>query len=333
MKTSLPCQHFENFQLSRDQAVALYRTMCLIRRTELVIEEEYPSDEMKTPIHLSLGQEAVAAGVCIGLLNDDMIFSNHRSHAHYLAKGGDLNAMMAELYGRSTGCARGRGGSMHLIDTRVGHFGSSAIVAGGVPHAAGAALAMKLQGKRTVAVAFLGDGACQQGVFYESLSWAALKKVPVIFVIENNFYSVCSPLSVREPNEAFAERAGVFGIPSCRVDGMNVIDVFASAREAIDQARDGRGPFLLEYRVQRWRGHAGSGDPNAAQYRSAEELAEGYRRDPVEEFKAGIGGIVDAEVLREIEAAVEERVRQAVAFAKESPVADGSDVGRHVFCD
>ncbi|MBF0484687.1 MAG: thiamine pyrophosphate-dependent dehydrogenase E1 component subunit alpha, partial [Candidatus Omnitrophica bacterium] len=254
-----------------EKVIEYFRRFLRIRLVELRVESLYHLDEMKTPIHLSIGQEQVAAGICLQLTDQDMIFSNHRSHAHYLAKGGDLKAMIAEFYCKVTGCDHGRGGSMHLIDKRVGHYGSSAIVGGGISHGVGAALASKLLNKNFIAVVFLGDAASEQGVFFESLSLAMLKKVPVLFVCENNRYSVCSPISVRQPNDNIAQRARAFDMPAETIDGMDFNAVYESAQRAVEYCRTNKSPYFLEYKVQRWRGHAGAGDPLRKQYRLPED--------------------------------------------------------------
>jgi len=333
--THTECTQFPVPELTSAKAAEFLWKMLLIRQTELKIEELYHFDEMKTPVHLNLGQEAVAAGVCMHLSREDAIFSNHRSHGHYLAKGGSLKELIAELYCRETGCSKGRGGSMHVIAKDVGHWGSSSIVAGSTPHAVGAALAFQMQKKAAVAVSFLGDGACEQGIFFESMNWAALKKVPVLFVIENNFYAVNSHISVREANEFLYKRARAFDIQSQRVDGMNPLDVYASADAALKHVRSGRGPFVLEYVLQRWRMHVGPGDPNAALYREPEELEDGYRRDPVKEFieHAVRVGLLKEKNIAQIRAQVDAEVADAFAFAQHSPLPDGKDLAKFLFVE
>ncbi len=333
--TNIDCTQFAVPELTSKKAAEFLSKMLLIRQTELKIEELYHFEEMKTPVHLNLGQEAVSAGVCMHLNREDAIFSNHRSHGHYLAKGGSLKELIAELYCRETGCSKGRGGSMHLIAKDVGHWGSSSIVAGATPHAVGAALAFQMQKKAATAVSFLGDGACEQGVFFESMNWAALKKVPVLFVIENNFYSVHSHISVREANEFLYQRARAFDIPSQRVDGMNPLDVYASADAALKYVRSGRGPFVLEYVLQRWRMHVGPGDPNAALYRASEELDEGYRRDPIKEFIEHVlqTGILKDEDIAQIRSRIDSEVEEAFTFAQNSPLPDGKDLAKFLFVE
>jgi len=248
--------------ISKETFLKLYHSALNIRKVELKIEELYHLDEMKTPVHLCLGQEAVSAGVCAQLKEEDYVFSNHRSHGHYLAKGGDLKSMIAEFYCKETGCSMARGGSMHVIDTSVGHMGSSSIVGGAISHAVGAAFASVMMNRGLVAVTFFGDAASEEGVFFESMGLAALKKLPVVFVCENNYYSVYSHLKARQVNSDIYKRAACYAIPSLQVDGMDVLEVYEKSKQAVDYARSGKGPFLLECRVQRWRGHAGPLDPN-----------------------------------------------------------------------
>ncbi|MBF0385966.1 MAG: thiamine pyrophosphate-dependent dehydrogenase E1 component subunit alpha, partial [Candidatus Omnitrophica bacterium] len=306
----------------------IYYDLQKIRKVELKIEELYPKDEMKTPVHLSLGQEAVAVGVCANLRKEDNIFSNHRSHAHYLAKGGDLKAMIAELYCKETGCAKGRGGSMHLIDTSVGHLGSSAIVGGAISHAVGAALAYKLQKKDLVAVTFFGDAAVEQGVLYESFNFAKLKNLPVVFICENNYYSVCSHLSARQPDDKLYMRSKGFGVPSMVCDGMDFLKVFNAAKKAIDHARGGKGPYFLEFKVQRWRAHSGGGDPIAEQYRKKADLDKRNIKDPIKDFEEYLlkKKIVEQSDMEIIKNDIDSEIGEAFDFAQKSPLPDNKDL-------
>jgi TPP-dependent pyruvate/acetoin dehydrogenase alpha subunit len=326
-------EYYQQLQLSKERLKELFSMLTDIRRVELKIEDLYPQDEMKTPVHLSLGQEAAAVGVCAHLRREDFIFSNHRSHAHYLAKGGDLKAMIAELYCKETGCAKGRGGSMHLIDTSVGHYGSSAIVGGSIPHAVGAAFAAVLQKKDLVAVSYFGDAASEQGVFFESMAWASFKKLPVVFVCENNFYSVCSHLTARQTNMDVVKRPRAFDIPAKQIDGMNVLEVYHAAQEAIDHARSGKGPYFIECRLQRWCGHAGPGDPIKASYRRKEELVEGFLRDPLMDFREFliIKNLVSEDTLKEIEKQCDVKVEEAFKYAQESPLPDVAELEKYLY--
>ncbi len=318
---------------SSEKLLEIYTSIQKIRKVELKIEDLYHDDEMKTPVHLSLGQEAVSAGVCANLLKEDYIFSNHRSHGHYLAKGGDLKAMIAELYCKETGCAKGRGGSMHLIDTSVGHLGSSSIVGGGIPNAVGAAFASKMEKRGLVSVCFFGDAACEQGVLYESMGWAALKKLPVIFMCENNQYSVHSYIDVRQIPGDLAKRAKAFDIPAMTIDGMNAVEVYEKSQQAIEHARSGKGPYFLEFKVQRWRAHAGAGDPIKEKYRKPQDLDEANERDPLEEFKQYLlDQILSAQTeLEKIDANLDQEIKEAFIYGQQSPLPDDKDLGKYLY--
>lgn len=311
----------------------LYTTILKIRLVQLKIEELYPQDEMKTPVHLCIGQEAVPAGVCANLTKDDYVFSNHRGHGHYIAKGGDLKAMIAELYCKETGCSRGRGGSMHLVDTSVGLLGSSSIVGGGISIAVGAALGSVLQGKSKISVCFFGDGASEEGVFYESMNFAKLKNLAVIFVCENNFYSVYSHIEKREPNEDIFLRARAFDIPSYKVDGFNVMDVYLTSKKAIDDARTGKGPSLIECKVYRLRDHAGAGDTLKLKYRKLDELEKWVNRDPLRDFEKILleKKIITDEKINEINKKIISEIEDAFKYAKESPLPDKREVMKYLF--
>src|SRR5687768_3416893 len=238
---------------STDQLAGWYRAMLRIRRIEEEIERRYHQDHMKTPIHLVIGQEATAVGCAAALRDTDLVYSSHRTHGAYLAKGGDLKAMLCEMHCRINGCAGSRGGSMHLIDKRVGMAGTSAIVGGAVPIATGAALAMQMQGSDAVVTVFLGDATTEEGATSESLNFAALRRVPVIFFCENNFYSVQSPLVTRQPPRDIHKWAATYGMPSMAVDGVNVLAVYDAAAAAVERARKGGGPTFIEAAVYRFR--------------------------------------------------------------------------------
>ncbi|MBN2138008.1 MAG: thiamine pyrophosphate-dependent dehydrogenase E1 component subunit alpha [Sedimentisphaerales bacterium] len=311
----------------------LYVIISKIRRVELRIESLYHEDEMKTPVHLCLGQEAISAGVCATLQTDDYVFSNHRSHGHYIAKGGDLPAMIAELYCKETGCSRGRGGSMHLVDTSVGLLGSSSIVGGGIPLAVGAALASVLRGDGRVTVVFFGDGASEEGVLYESMNFAALKKLPVVFVCENNFYSVCSHQTARQANNDISMRPRAFEMPSSRVDGVDVIDVFRKTMDAVNRTRSGKGPSFLECRAYRWRGHAGAGDNLKSQYRKLDEWDQWMTRDPLQEYEKALvaGNILTEKKKKQITETIDKEIDEAFSFAQASPLPNEKEVTKYLY--
>ena len=319
--------------ISRDVALGLYAIMSKVRQVELRIEEEYPKDEMKTPVHLCIGQEAVAAAVSVNLKKSDYVFSNHRSHGHYIAKGGDLNAMIAELYCRETGCSKSRGGSMHLIDADVGMLGSSSIVGGCIPIAAGVALAIKMKKTRQVSVAFFGDAATEEGVFYESVNFAVLKKLPVIFVCENNFYSVCSHQSKRQALDNIYEKLSGCGIPGYRVDGCNAVETYRIARMCVENARRGEGPSLIECRAYRWRGHAGAGPDFNLGYRTEEELNTWVRKCPIKNLRYYLlkKGIASEKKLDSIDMGIKEEIAGAFDYAKKSPLTKKEEILKYLY--
>ena len=329
------CDSMNNIELSTDILIELYTTILRIRKVELKVEELYPQDEMKTPVHLCIGQEAAAAGVCANLRKDDYVFSNHRGHGHYIAKGGDLKALIAELYCKKTGCSRGRGGSMHLVDTSVGLMGSSSIVGGGIPIAVGTALGSILQGSNKVSVAFFGDAASEEGILYESMNFAALKRLPVIFVCENNFYSVYSHQSHREPNNDISMRPKAFDIPSYQIDGANVIDVYLTSKRAIDEARSGKGPSFLECMVYRWRAHSGAGDDLETEYRKMDEWKKWMKKRPLKDFEKIL---VEKNVLTDgkigkIDATIDKEINEAFEFAKESPLPERKELTKYLYAE
>ena len=254
----------------------LYYEMLRIRLVEEEIARRYSEEKMRCPIHLSIGQEAVPVAVSAALRRDDQVVSSHRCHAHYLAKGGDLNAMIAELHGKATGCSGGRGGSMHLFDPPAGVLLSLPIVASSVPVGVGAALGIRQAGSDALVVVYLGDAAVEEGVFHESANFAALQKLPVIFVLENNLYSVYTHLSERQPPRPLHALATAHGIPFEHLDGNDVIAVYGAAERAVTRARSGGGPSLLLCDTYRWREHCGPSYDNHIGYRTEEEF-QGWR--------------------------------------------------------
>lgn len=310
----------------------LYRAMLLIRLTEERIATLIEAKEIKTPCHLCIGQEAIAAGVCTALERLDSVWGGHRSHGHYLAKGGDLRALLAEILGKGTGCSKGRGGSMHLIDMAVGVMGTVPLVGATIPIAVGAALASKLRRDGRVAVAFFGDGATEEGHFHESLNLASLYRLPVLFVCENNFYSTHMPLADRRPKDNIVQSADLHGMPGLRVDGNDAMAVYESARDAVKRARGGQGPTLLECRTYRWRGHVGAAwDLDVGEQRRR-ELEEWLPRDPIPRLRrriAGAGGSLDS--LDLIEQEIRADIEEAAQFALDSPCPDPSELHQHVY--
>ena len=313
--------------ISPETLQMMYVTMLRIRKLEERVAELVSQKEIICPCHLYIGEEAVATGVCSALRKDDYVFSTHRSHGHYIAKGGDIKAMMAELYGKETGCSKGRGGSMHLASPDVGLPGSSAIVAGTIPLAVGTALAFSLQKRDNVSVAFFGDGAANEGTFYESLNFASLKKLPVIFVCENNFYSTHMPIAACLADTDIYKKAEAFNIPGVRVDGNNIVEIFKVAKKAVEDARSGKGPALIECMTYRWRGHVGPSYDLDKGLRSKEELDYWMNRCPIkalEEFLLEHDFILESE-RNKIYKNIEEEIEEALVFAKESPYPDPNE--------
>ena len=232
--------------MNKEKLKELYRKMKLIRALENRLGDLVLKGEIKTPCHLCTGQEAVAVGICSALKRDDLVFGNHRSHGHYIAKGGDTKELMAEILGKKSGCSRGRGGSMHIIAKEQGFMGTVPIVAGTVSLAAGAALILQIKKKKSVAVAFFGDGATGEGTLYESLNFAALKNLPLIFICENNFYSTHLPIRECRPDKPIFEIAKPFGIPSFQIDGNDILEVQETAEKAVEICNKGEGPVFIE---------------------------------------------------------------------------------------
>ena len=310
----------------------LYRTMLRIRAFEECVAEMVETHEARTPCHLYIGQEAVATGVCEALRRQDTIWGGHRSHGHYLAKGGDLRAIMAEILVKSGGCSGGRGGSMHLFAADVGLLGTVPIVAGTVPLAVGAALACKLRGDGGVSVAFFGDGTLEEGHVLESLNLASLYQLPVVFVCENNLYASHMHLSERRYRDNLYEVGRFYGMPSRRCDGNDVLGVYREASKAVRHARTGGGPSFLEMRTFRWRGHVGASWDIDVGVQRRGELQEWLAKDPIA-WARGIlirHGATDAE-LTAIQVAVGREIESAREFTRTSPELDGANVLEHVF--
>lgn len=320
----------EDERRSIDILFPLYRIMLLIRLTEERIAALVEAKEIRTPCHLCIGQEAVPAGVCAVLDREDSIWGGHRSHGHYLAKGGDLKALLAEVLGKATGCSKGRGGSMHLIDTVAGVMGTVPLVGATIPVAVGAALAYKLRADRRVAVAFFGDGATEEGHFHESLNLASLYRLPVLFVCENNFYSTHMPLAERRPKDNIVQSADLHGMPGVRVDGNDVVAVYEAAQAAVKRARAGEGPTLLECRTYRWRGHVGPAWDLDVGERRRRELEEWLPRDPIARLRNRLPGACLSSMDR-MEQETRAEIDAAVAFARESPAPDPSELAQHVY--
>jgi len=302
----------------------LYRSLYRIRRVEEEVVRLYPSDKIKSPVHLSIGQEAISVGVCEALRPDDIVFGTYRNHALYLAKGGNLKAMMAELYGKATGCAKGKGGSMHLVDITAGVMGGSAVVGTTIPQAVGYALALQLQDKSQMVVSFFGDGAVEEGAFHESLNFAALKKLPIIFICENNLYAIHSKLTDRQPLDNILERAAAYGMPAERIEQNDVLrlhDRIASIRAT------GTGPWFLECMTYRWKEHVGPSEDFQGGYRSRAEAKTWIDGDQV----TRLGALLDSTTREHINREVEKEIADAIAFAEASPFPAGAELYTEVF--
>ncbi len=298
--------------MSRERLRGFYREMLLIRRFEEKVEECFRAGELAGFLHVAVGQEAVAVGVCSALADGDVFSSTHRAHAHALARGMHPNALMAELYGKVEGCSRGYGGSMHLYDVDIGFLGANAVVGGGLPAIAGAALSFKLRGEPRVALAFFGDGATNIGMFHESLNLAQLWKLPAVFACENNHYAESTPARQQLPIEDLSKRAVAYGMHSITVDGQDVEAVLRGATRALEHARSGKGPVFLLAETYRLVGHF-VGDPQV--YRSKDEVRElRETKDPLDLTLARLD--LSDEEIEALEREVAELVEGSVAFAK-----------------
>jgi len=304
--------------IGKDKLVEMYKKMFQIRSFEEKVFELYARNLVPGTIHLYAGEEAVAVGVCSNLRKDDYITSTHRGHGHCIAKGAQLKRIMAEILGKKTGYCKGKGGSMHIADFNVGMLGATAVVGAGLPIAMGAGLSVKLRGLDNVVACFFGDGASNQGTFHEAINMAAVWKLPVIFVCENNVYAMGTRQSTVMLTESVADRAVAYGIPGVAVDGNDVLAVYEVAHKAVGRARTGEGPMLVECKTYRHKGHSRI-DP--AKYRPKEEVAEWLRKDPIKRFKETL---LQTKVLLEAETQKIEKealteIEEAVEFAMESP--------------
>lgn len=321
----------QEIALSKEQMLGLLRTMLLIRYCEEQLVKSYARGEIPGGMHTYIGEEAVASGVCAHLRPDDAVFSTHRGHGHALAKGMTPEKMLAEVMGKETGCCGGRGGSMHLFDTSVGFYGTSGIVGPSMPLASGAGYAFKLKGTDQVGVSFFGDGASNNGVFHEAINLATAWQLPTIFVCENNLYATEIAFSTISKSPSIAGRAAAYGLPGIQVDGNDVLAVYQAAGEAVQRARSGSGPTLIECRTYRTRAHAeGMRD---AGYRSVEEIERWKARDPIRSFKARLleSGSASQEEVDELDARVLQIAEEAATFARKSPMPNPATVTDYLF--
>jgi pyruvate dehydrogenase E1 component alpha subunit len=291
------------------------RKMHLIRCFEEKAEELYALGKIHGTMHLYIGEEATAVGACLALRPDDCILSTHRGHGHCLAKGADVNRMMAEFFGKAAGYCRGRGGSMHIADVDSGNLGANGVVGGGLPIGPGVGLGLRMQGTDRVCVVFFGDGAANEGAFHESLNLAAVWELPVVYICENNQYALSMPVRRAIPVERISARAAAYGMPGETVDGNDLLDVYKAVQRAVARARAGEGPTLIEALTYRWRGHSKS---DRQRYRTREEVKEWMARDPIQRLRAALveAGLFDAEALDELAEACRQAIEDAVAFAE-----------------
>ncbi len=316
-----------------EQLLRMYSAMLRIRMIEEGIADRYVDQEMRCPVHLSIGQEASAVGVCQALLSTDRVFSTHRCHAHYLAMDGNLNAMLAEIYGKAAGCIGGRGGSMHLSDPAKGLIASVPIVASSIPLAVGTALSDQIDGNSNVSVTFFGDASVEEGVFHESANFASLRNLPVLFVCENNLYSVYTPLRDRQPSRPLTELALAHGMKSIHADGNNVVEVFNAAQNAVKRARQGEGPTFLLLDTYRWREHCGPAFDNNIGYRSVAEYETWNNKCPIKASREillhqQMLSVADEDVMV---ANFKREIDMAFEFAKSAPLPEPSTASVHVY--
>ncbi|MFC1950134.1 thiamine pyrophosphate-dependent dehydrogenase E1 component subunit alpha [Chloroflexota bacterium] len=308
-----------------EKLVDMYRTILRIRNFEERVSKEFAAGNLPGFVHLSIGEEAIATGACACLRRDDYITSYHRGHGHLIAKGGKIELMMAELYGKRTGYSKGKGGSMHMSDVGIGELGANGIVGAGIPIAAGAALSAKLRGTDQVVICFFGDGATNTSRFHEGINLASIWKLPVVFVIENNTFACSTSISYSANIGDLADRAAAYGIPGKTIDGNDVLIVYEAVGEAIDRARKGEGPTLIGCKTCR---HGGHFEGEEQSYRTAEEIEECKKRDPIPRFRKKL---IEMKALTEKEAEeinqeILEELEKAVKFAEKSPPPDPEEV-------
>ena len=305
----------------------LYRSIKRIRRAEEVIAKIYPTDRIKSPVHLGIGHEAIQVGICENLEKNDIVFGYYRSHPLYLAKGGDLNSMMAELFGKITGCAKGWGGSMHLVSLEHGVMSTTAIVASSIPNAVGYAYALKLQNSKQIVVSFCGDGATEEGVTSESWNFAALHKLPILFVCENNELAIHTKRSQRQASLDICGRAEANGVPATLIDQYNTETIYKIAGDLIEKIRDGQGPQFLEVVASRWLEHVGPNEDFKLGYRSEDEVTPFREQDEIER----LGSLLDQQVKAEIDQEIENEINKAIQFAESSQFPQKEELLKYVY--
>lgn len=312
----------------------LYKEMLRIRNIEFAISERYSEQEMRCPVHLSIGQEAVPVGISANLSKKDLALSAHRSHAHYLGKGGDLKSMLSELYGKETGCAMGKGGSMHLYDKEAGLIAAVPIVGSTIPIGVGVAWAKKLKDENDVVVIYFGDGATEEGVFSESLDFASLKDLPVLFVCENNFYSVYTPLGERQhESRKITEISKAHGVESVNGDGNDVFSVYDISKLAINKIKNSGRPILIEFSTFRWLEHCGPNWDDDLGYRKKNELSDWMEKCPIKRLESTLRSenLLNDKILNEINSEIKLEIEEAFQFSKESKLPSESELFTHIY--
>ncbi len=320
--------------IGKELLLEMYRRMQRIRQFETRLKDLTVRSEIPGFIHLSIGEEASAVGICAALRPTDRITSTHRGHGHLIAKGGELKRMLAEIFGKRTGYCKGKGGSMHIVDYSLGILGANGIVGGGIPIATGSALAARVTQRDDVTACFFGDGAANEGTFHESLNLAGILKLPVIYVCENNGYQVFTSMESVTAGKTIAGRAQAYGIPGFVVDGNDVLEVYRHAAQAVMRARAGEGPTLLECRTYRWEGHVvGENAFGGRPYRSEEELNSWKARCPLLQFEKRMleSGRVSREEMDSIIAQTQTELEAAVEFARSSPLPDPAEAAADVY--
>ena len=319
--------------LSHEELLTLYRDLLRLRLVEETIASRYSEQEMRCPVHLSVGQEASAVGACSPLTEKDVIVSTHRSHGHYLAKGGSLIAMLSEIYGKETGCCGGRGGSMHLFDKKAGVLASVPIVGSTIPLGVGAALTFQQRGEPRVSMVFLGDAATEEGVFHESLNFASLLNLPVVFFVENNLYSVYTHIRERQPQRPLTAYAKAHGMPSMRVDGNDVLVVREAAQEMVERARQNEGPSLIVADTYRWREHCGPNYDNDLGYRTMSEFKDWEHLCPVKKLREHLVDLdfLSDKIAARVTEAIETEINEAFDSARKAPFPSPESAGLRVY--
>lgn len=300
----------------------LYYKMLRIRLVEEAIADEYKNQEMRCPVHLCIGQEAISAGICLNLKREDVVMSNHRSHGHYLGKGGSLPRMIAEIYGKEGGCSKGRGGSQHLVDLSVNFYGSTPIVGGTIPVATGVAWAARLKNEKKMVVVFFGDAAVEEGVFHESLNFASLHQLPILYVCENNFYSIFTHITKRQPNREINLFVKAHNILAMREDGNDLLAVYKTGKKAIDYIRRGSGPAFIEFLTYRHKEHCGPNDDPPG-FRPDREIKGWKTKDPIIRMENYLKdkGILDGKGFTKMKTIISKELDKAFKFARKSPYA------------